>query len=92
MELVSRIKPDLIRRIIRVMGLSCLEEFKDLLNSLLGKKEDITDEEIYRFSDAAVKAKNMANCKVRPDRDEIEVIYRASFGKQIDLQLFNIQY
>lgn len=67
--------------VIKAMGLKDVEEFGKLIEALLGKKEEITDEEIEIFTDTAMTSKNIANTSPAPSRGEVKRIFQLSFGK-----------
>ncbi len=70
-----------VKRVIDAMGLKGVDEFGSLMDSLLGGREDITDEEIETFTDIAMTSKNIANTSPSPTRDEVRSIFRLSFGR-----------
>ncbi len=79
LRLVEKEDPALTGNIFAAMSLKTVDEFKTLIETLLGEKEDITKEEIIKFSDKAIKAPNINNCKVRPTKADIKEMYTASF-------------
>lgn len=70
-----------VRDVIHAMGLKDVDEFGRLMEALLGKKEEVTDEEIEIFTDTAMTSKNIANTSPSPTRDEVKKIFQLSFGK-----------
>ncbi len=70
-----------VKDVIYAMGLKDVDEFGSLMEALLGKKEEITDEEIENFTDTAMTSKNIANTSPSPTRDEVKKIFQLSFGK-----------
>lgn len=70
-----------VENVISAMGLKDVEEFGKLIETLLGKREEVTDEEIELFTDTAMTSKNIANTLPAPDRDEVRKIFQLSFGR-----------
>ena len=60
------------------MGLKNVDELKVWLEELLGTKESITKEDIKKYSAIAIQAKNIANCPVRINENEIKEMYEKS--------------
>ncbi|ADY55679.1 Alcohol dehydrogenase [Syntrophobotulus glycolicus DSM 8271] len=79
LKLVEQENPELAGRILTGMNFSTAEEFKALTDELLGHKEALTEKEIMEYSRKTLKTKNMDNCLVKPDQEEIEQIYVSSF-------------
>ncbi|MCX7658907.1 MAG: alcohol dehydrogenase, partial [Oscillospiraceae bacterium] len=63
------------------MMLSSVNQFAELMNKLLGDKEEISLEEIKRYSAMAIQTRNILNCTVKPTEKDLEDIYIASFEK-----------
>ncbi len=78
LELVGKEKPELAEKILKAMNLSSVEDFKGLMNRLLGEKEKICAQEISGYSKMAIQTKNIANSIVKPTEEELMEIYRAS--------------
>lgn len=76
---VEKQNPAVIRRLLDIMKLQNTAAFKKYLNLLLGEKEKIDKQEIGKFADIAIKAKNIANCSVVPNRQDLYNIYMESF-------------
>jgi len=70
-----------VKNVIDAMALKGVDEFGELMDSLLGKREEISKEEIELFTDTAMTSKNIANTFPSPSRDEVKKIYQLSFGK-----------
>ncbi len=79
MAFTAKGKPDLIARILKVMRLSSVNEFKKVMDSFFGKKELVTIEEFEKYAKIAIKAKNIGNCPVIPTYEDLVDIYKASF-------------
>lgn len=78
LDFVIQRKPELIYRILSLMGLSSIESLIAILDELLGEADSITEEEIKEYSKIAIKAKNIPNCAVIPELKDLEEIYRVS--------------
>jgi len=78
---VAKEKTELVAKILKAMKLSKVEEFKLILDKLLGDKEVITLVKIKQFAEIAIKTKNIANCPVIPTYEDLVYIFRASFGQ-----------
>lgn len=78
LRLVEKEQPDLARRILEAMNLSGVDQFKELINQLLGEKEEISTEEINQYSKMAIQTKNIANCVVKPNEGDIRIIFTQS--------------
>ena len=61
------------------MGLQTVDELKVWLEELLGEKENITAEDIAKYSPIAIQARNIMNCPVRVNEEQITEIYKESF-------------
>lgn len=79
LRLVEKEDPVLTTTILTAMSLKTVDEFKTLMGTLLGEKEDLSKEEILQFSDKAIKTPNINNCKVKPTQADIKRMYAASF-------------
>lgn len=81
LKLVEKVQPDLAGRILETMNFSEAEQFQELLNKLLGEKEEISSEEIRQYSKMAIQTKNIANCVVKPTEEDIITMFALSFTK-----------
>jgi alcohol dehydrogenase class IV len=81
LRFVEQEQPALAGRILKVMDLSGADRFMELTDRLLGAKEDISSDEIKRYSAAAMRTKNLANCIVRPKEEDVERMYALSFAR-----------
>jgi len=79
MRFTECVKPDLIAKILSAMNVTDVDQFIELMNSLLGEREEISSEEISRYSKTAMLTKNIGNCAVRPKEAELERIFTLSF-------------
>jgi alcohol dehydrogenase class IV len=69
-----------IEDIISIMGLESPEAFSRMLGSLLGAREKITAAELESYAGKALAAKNMTNCYITPEYQDIVRIYTKSLG------------
>ena len=70
--------PDKVSAILSLMGLLSVQTFKNKMIELLGEKETITDKEIQKYSEIAIKTKNIGNTIVPPSKNDIIGMYEAS--------------
>lgn len=68
-----------VSEILSLMGFLSVEAFKSTMMELLGEKEKLTIQEIEKFSEITMKAKNIKNTIVSLSKDDIINIYKASF-------------
>lgn len=78
LRLVEKVHPDLTERILKAMNLPDVDSFQELMNSLLGRKEEISPEEILQYSEITMRAKNVANSIVIPTEEEVRVMFERS--------------
>jgi hypothetical protein len=72
---------DRVGKALSSMGFRNLEEFGDVVNSLLGRKEDISAEKIEEFSSLTVTARQLPLTLKTPSIDDIREIFRKGFGR-----------
>lgn len=72
---------DKIDNILKYMNLNTLEDFNDVMNSLLKDKEDIKPCELEDYSKIAINAKNVLNCPFEVTKNDIYKIYLNTFKK-----------
>lgn len=80
LKFVEKSKPEKIKEITDAAGFSGAGSFGDAIAQLLGKRETLTMKEAEEFSDLAIKAKNIANCVVVPDRRTLLDTYISAFS------------
>lgn len=85
LRLVEKERPELAVKILMAMGFGHQNQFKELMNRLLGQKEKVSSEEIISFSGAAIRTRNIANCIVKPSEEDIREMYRKSFLQASEL-------
>lgn len=76
---VSRDK-NKVQEILEAMNLKDVEEIKAWLDSLLGKKEKLSSEEIHQYTQIASLSKGIKNCKLVLSPNEIEELYTRALG------------
>lgn len=77
---VAEREPGRVGQMVAALGLGSLDEFDDVLAGLLGEREQLGAAEVADFAERASHTGNIANCLVRPDRDDLEAVLRESFG------------
>lgn len=80
LRFVEKEQPDLAVMILEAMSLTGVDQFQELIGALLGETEEMDDEEIRRYSKSAIQTKNMNNCIVKPNEEEIRKIFQNSFA------------
>lgn len=80
LKYVEEKRSDRVSSIIKAAGLGSTDELGNVLTSLLGKPEEIGIDEIAKFSSISIKAKNISNCIVIPSEEDLQRLYRLSFG------------
>lgn len=70
-----------VDEILKALNMEDLDEFSAVIDGLLKEKEDISEDELKDFSQIAIKAKNIMNCSVVLNADDLLKIYRSSFKK-----------
>jgi len=81
MNFVKKQDPQLIANILNTMGMTQLNDFQNLLNQLLGHRENITQEDIVKYSKKAVLTGNIQyNCKVKPSQQDVYDIFMKVFN------------
>lgn len=79
LRLAEKQQPELSGRILKAMGLSGVDQFRELMDRLFGGKEVIGAEEIKQYSALAIKTKNIANGIVKSTEEDLTRIFEASF-------------
>lgn len=80
LRVVEKDLPERTECILSAMGLKTVDELKVWLEELLGEKEAITKEDIEKYASIAIQAKNILNCPVRVDENQIKHIYMDSLS------------
>lgn len=78
LSFIEKEKPEVIEALLKVMSLESVTAFKALMNDLLGEKEVFTKEELASYAAIAIKAKNITNCIVTPDQEDVIMMYEAA--------------
>lgn len=76
---VEKSLPDRVKTILSCMKQSSTAEFSKVLKDLLGERENITLDEINSYTAKAMKTKNITNCMVVPQREDLLETFKASF-------------
>ncbi|MDR3161083.1 MAG: iron-containing alcohol dehydrogenase [Spirochaetaceae bacterium] len=69
-----------IGEILGALQLGSVGEFARILDRLLGEKEKPEDLELEYYADRSITTKNIQNCALKPDRDDLLRILRGSFA------------
>ena len=74
--------PDKVNEVLSFMNMSSVGEFKGVLDSILGEKERLTKDEINKFAEKALEAKNLQNSLVVPMKEDlIEILEDVFIGE-----------
>jgi alcohol dehydrogenase class IV len=65
---------DRVGEILAALGMRNLDEFDAALNGLLGERERFSAAEIEGYAEAAMRAKNIANAAIAPQKQELLAI------------------
>ena len=80
MELVEKSAPDLIAKVLKAMDLESVAAYTQLMDDLLLDKEEMTSDEIDKFSHKAIVTPNIKNCIVTPTREELAQVFTLAFA------------
>ena len=75
---VAKREPARVQQMLDALGISSLDEFAEVVATLLGEREELSSAEAADFAERASHTGNIANCLVRPTRDDLEAILRES--------------
>ena len=64
--------------VLRAINVSSIRELKIIINTLMGKREEFTVEELEKYSQIAVQASNIQNCIVPPAYSDLFRIYKSA--------------
>lgn len=70
----------LVKQILSAMSFSSLDDLEALFLRLLGDRERITGQEIEKYASIAIKAKNILNSKVKPEKEDLIQMYERSLN------------
>ena len=70
----------LVKQILSAMSFSSLDDLEALFLRLLGDRERITGQEIEKYAGIAIKAKNILNSKVKPEKEDLIQMYERSLN------------
>lgn len=80
MRFVEDIFPKRIQSILCQMQMRTVDEFSKILNGLLGDRETLKRDEIEKYTQLAMKTKNIANCIITPEESDLNSIFKDSFN------------
>jgi alcohol dehydrogenase class IV len=69
-----------IPAILSALSMKNVDEFGRNLDKLLGVREKLTPAELEQYAETAVKAKNISNCVIRAEREDLLEIFIRSVG------------
>jgi alcohol dehydrogenase class IV len=69
-----------IPAILSALGMQNLDELGRSLDKLLGTREKCIPAELEQYAETAIKAKNISNCVIRADREDLLAIFTKSVG------------
>jgi alcohol dehydrogenase class IV len=81
LRFVEKAKPDLSSRVLAAMKMKSVDVLADEIAGLLGEREELSEEEIVKFSSIAIQAWSIKNSPVVPSESDLIDIYTASFDK-----------
>ena len=68
---ISKYDPGIVGSILSIMGYKSVQEFKDVLDGLLGERESLSREEVEKYAAIASKSKNASNSIVIPGMEDL---------------------
>ncbi|MFP3040738.1 iron-containing alcohol dehydrogenase [Treponema primitia] len=83
LKIIEKKEKDGSRRIpaiLSALGMKSLDEFTAVLDRLLGKKERFETAVLEGYAAQAAKAKNIANCVIRLEEEDLLEIFKRSIG------------
>ncbi len=83
-EYLKFLLPDFEEKVLTVittLGLKKQDEFKALMDELLGEKEDISEEEIKKFSSISIKGRNIPFTLKTTGQAVLKKMFRNSFSR-----------
>jgi alcohol dehydrogenase class IV len=81
LRFIEKSRADLVARVLAATNIDSVDAFATVLAGLLGAREDISEEEIAKFSAISIQAWSLKNSPAVISEDDMAAIYRASFGK-----------
>jgi len=82
LQFVQKKRPDLVQKVLRPLKMNSLSGLKFMLEKLLGEKEIISREELVSFAKKAITSKNLNNCVVVPDENDVLSIFSDVFSPE----------
>lgn len=80
LDFISQKKPERVSQILSLMGLQSVGALRDVIDRLLGEKENIDDKQAEKFTQIAAQAKNNVNTIAPPEPADLLWVYKQSFG------------
>ena len=80
LKLIEKSAPEKIAVILNACKMKSTDELCHKLSDLLGEKEKLSEKEIEEFSEISSKAKNIYNCIVIIDKNDITELFKKSFN------------
>ena len=77
------LKTNRIKEVAAALKVGSLDDFTLLLSRLFGKPEPLTLSELESYAAAAIKAKNIGNCLIKPEQEDILAIYKHAFSERL---------
>lgn len=78
LKFVQRNNGKVVKELLELMNMKQIDEFNVLMDELLGEKEKFTKEELLEYARIAIKAKNIPNCVVIPEYEDLVEVYSKS--------------
>ena len=82
LKLAKERAPERAEAILQALGMKDTAELSEMMEKLLKEKTKATEEEIQKFADIAMKAKNMRNGAFEVTRDDVVDMYRTACEKE----------
>lgn len=79
LKLVERKLPELADKVLSALKYDSVYEFETLMDDIFGKREEISTDEIIRYSKLAMKTTNITNSKVKPLESDLIQMYKDAF-------------
>ncbi|HHV11025.1 MAG TPA: iron-containing alcohol dehydrogenase [Clostridiales bacterium] len=80
LRFVMKKEAAVVNQILSAMSFSSLDDLEALFLRLLGERERITVQDVEKYAGIAIKAKNIMNSKVVPEREDLIRMYERSLN------------
>ena len=77
LRFTASVNPELIQNILNPLGVSSVDELQDAIDSMLGEKDILTEDEIMLFASESSRARNIKNSIVPPTENDIRWILKS---------------